>query len=68
LFQDGKEPAFYANVAALPIDSGSVFIRPYSMRRFGAGPTQSICPIGVFLTAVRDQRVGSYNATLSCGQ
>ena len=69
LFQDAKDPAFYANVETLPIDSGSVFIRPYSMRRFGGGgPTQSLCPVGLFLAAVKNQRVGSYNASLSCGQ
>ena len=51
LFQDGKDWLFYANVATLPIDSASVFIRPYSLRRgFGGGPTQSLCPIGVFLS------------------
>jgi hypothetical protein len=72
LFQDGKDPAFYANVATLPIDSASVFIRPYSMRfRFGSptgGSTQSLCPIGNFLAAVRNQRVTTYNLSLSCGQ
>ena len=69
LFQDSKDPAFYANVETLPIDSASVFIRPYSMRRFGGGgPTQSLCPVGVFMTAVKSGRVTSYNASLSCGQ
>ena len=33
LFQDGKDGPFYDNVATLPVDSASVFIRPYSMRR-----------------------------------
>ena len=33
LFQDGKERAFYDNVATLPMTDTSVFIRPYSLRR-----------------------------------
>src|SRR5439155_16448727 len=37
LFMDGHNGAFYDNVATLPIDSTSVFIRPYSMRRFNGG-------------------------------
>jgi len=45
LFGDGKDGLFYANVATLPIDSTSVFIRPYSLRRgFGGAPTQSLRP------------------------
>ena len=69
LFQDGKDGAFYANVASLPIDSASVFIRPYSMRRYmGGSPTQSLCPIGAFLEAAKVRRVLSYNASLTCGQ
>jgi hypothetical protein len=69
LFQDGKDAPFYANVAALPIDSTSVFIRPYSMRRYmGGAPTQSLCPIGAFLFAVKAGRVPGYNNSLSCGQ
>jgi len=68
LFSDGKDSLFYANVAALPVDSASVFIRPYSLRRGGGGPTQSRCPIGVFMGAVNGGRARSYNASLSCGQ
>ena len=68
LFGDGKDKAFYANVASLPVDSGSVFIRPYSMRRnYGGGPTQSLCPIGGFLRAVDAGRVLDNNQALSCG-
>jgi hypothetical protein len=33
LFQDGKARAFYDNVATLPLNDTSVFIRPYSLRR-----------------------------------
>ena len=67
LFGDMKADAFYANVATLPIDSMSVFIRPYSMRRYGmGGPTQSLCPIGPFLRAVEGGRVFDNNLALAC--
>jgi len=69
LFGDGKDGLFYANVATLPVDSTSVFIRPYSLRRgFGGAPTQSLCPIGAFLIAVNGGRVARYDQTLTCGQ
>jgi hypothetical protein len=70
LFMDGKQAQFYANVAALPIDEKSVFIRPYSMRNFqrdgGSGTTNSLCPIGGFLRAVNAGRVYSNNDALAC--
>jgi hypothetical protein len=67
LFGDMKADAFYANVATLPIDSMSVFIRPYSMRRFGfGGPTQSLCPIGSFLRAVEAGRIMDNNQATAC--
>ena len=74
LFQDGKAPAFYENVAALPLDSTSVFIRPYSMRRmfYGGGggalspATRSLCPIAPFLRAAAAGRVGTNDDALSC--
>jgi hypothetical protein len=67
LFQDMKSQAFYANVAALPVDSTSVFIRPYSMRRGGrGGATQSLCPIGSFLRAADAGRVVSNDDALAC--
>ena len=70
LFMDGKASAFYANVATLPIDDKSVFIRPYSMRNFnrdgGYGTTNSLCPIGGFLRAVNAGRVNSNNDALAC--
>ena len=70
LFMDGKANAFYANVATLPIDDKSVFIRPYSMRNFnrdgGYGTTNSLCPIGGFLRAVSAGRVYSNNDALAC--
>ena len=76
LFQDGKSQAFYENVGALPVDSGSVFIRPYSMRRFffgaggaggaATGATRSLCPIAPFLRAAAAGRVTTNDDALSC--
>jgi hypothetical protein len=37
LFQDLKNDRFYSNVAALPLDSRSTFIRTFSGRGFGGG-------------------------------
>jgi hypothetical protein len=65
LFQDGKNTAFYDNVAALPLGDGSVFIRPYSLRR-GGGTTQSLCSIMGFLGAVSAGRIYSNNDALAC--
>jgi hypothetical protein len=62
LFQDGKDRAFYANVATLPINPATVFIRPYSLRR----GSQPLCPIGAFLGAVTSGRVFSNNDALAC--
>lgn len=64
LFQDGKQEAFYANVAALPVNEHSVFIRPYSLRRFGM--TESLCPIAPFLGASKNGTVYSYGDALAC--
>jgi hypothetical protein len=74
LFSDGGHQAFYANVAALPVDSASVFIRPYTLRRWFRGPSSSagedrseaLCPIRAFLTSVDRGRVQSNNDALSC--
>lgn len=74
LFGDGADGAFYASVATLPIDSTSVFIRPYSLRRWFRGSTSplseegsvALCPIGPFLQSVEQGRVTSNNAALSC--
>lgn len=76
LFQDGKGKAFYDNVATLPVNARSVFIRPYSMRRFGGyggyggggggGPIRSLCPIEVFMQAVAAGRILSNNDALAC--
>jgi hypothetical protein len=65
LFQDGKADAFYDNVAALPVNDRSVFIRPYSLRRERwAG--EPLCPISGFLREVRGRRIGSNGDALAC--
>ena len=63
LFQDGKQQAFYDNVAALPLTDASVFIRPYAMRRYGGPP---LCGIKTFLKTVQAGRVYSNNDALAC--
>jgi len=50
---EAAPPAFYANVAALPIDKDSVFIRSASRRNV-------IDPVGDLLTAVREGRIREY--------
>jgi hypothetical protein len=65
LFQDGKQTAFYENVATLPITDASVFIRPYSMRRYGG---TALCGIAGFLKSAQAGRVPGYNDSLACGQ
>ena len=52
LFRESKHVQFYDNVATLPINDESVFIRPYSLRRFGFGMTP-LCAIGPFLETSR---------------
>ena len=66
LFGDGHAQAFYENVATLPMDSSSVFIRPYSMRRGPGGPTRSLCPIAAFIQASQAGRVQDNNQALAC--
>lgn len=66
LFQDGKQQAFYENVATLPVTDASVFIRPYSLRNRVGGPAQSLCGIAGFVAAAAAGRVFSYNDSLAC--
>lgn len=66
LFQDGLDRAFYSNVATLPVDSASVFIRPYSMRRSGEGTMQPLCPIAAFMRSVSAGRINTNNDALTC--
>jgi hypothetical protein len=65
LFQDGKARAFYDNVAALPVNDTSVFIRPYSLRleSWAAAP---LCPIAGFIREVRGGRISSNGDALAC--
>jgi hypothetical protein len=65
LFQDGKARAFYDNVAALPLNDRSVFIRPYALRRERwAG--EPLCPIAGFLREVSGGRIASDSDALAC--
>src|SRR5262249_47778310 len=66
LFMDGKSETFYENVASLPLNDSSVFIRPYAMRR----PLRSnpLCGIVKFLAAAQAGRVRTNNDALSCPQ
>ena len=66
LFQDNKSRQFYANVATLPLDARSVFIRPYAMRDY---PIEaSLCPMQEFLRWHDAGRISSNNAALRCGR
>jgi hypothetical protein len=56
LFRESKQGLFYDNVATLPITDESVFIRPFSLRRFGFGMTP-LCAIGPFLETSRTSTV-----------
>ncbi len=62
LFQDGKQAAFYENVATLPVTESSVFIRPYALRSGG----QPLCPIATYLRAFTAGRVPVYESSLTC--
>jgi hypothetical protein len=64
LFQDGKQQAFYDNVAALPVNEASVFIRPYSMRRVST--TEPFCPIAPFIGAFQKGLVITNGDALAC--
>jgi len=67
LFMDGKDRAFYDNVAALPVSESSIFIRPYSLRQWGS-PGRSLCPIGRFEAAVGAGEVHTNNDALACAR
>ena len=65
LFQDGKNQAFYENVAQLPLADTSVFIRPYSLRR-GGTITQSLCAMPKFIAAAQAGQIATNTDALSC--
>lgn len=64
LFGDYHAKAFYENVETLPIDSTSIFIRPYTIRRWG--PTRSLCPMKAFLRSVELGLVTDNTTALAC--
>jgi hypothetical protein len=64
LYQDGKDRAFFDNVATLPVDDRSIFIRPYALRR--GTMEQALCPIRQFLASVMADRVINNNDALAC--
>ena len=66
LFMDGKAETFYGNVATLPLNDSSVFIRPYALRQgFRADP---LCGIVKFLAAAKSGLAATNNEALSCPQ
>ena len=60
----GKAAAFYANVATMPLNDSSVFIRPYALRRYGG--SAGLCPITAYLKAAADGRITNNNESLAC--
>ena len=64
LFMDGKAGAFYANVATMPLNDASVFIRPYALRRYSA--SAALCGIATYLKAAADGRILTNNDSLAC--
>lgn len=66
--QDSAWRAFFNNVATLPLDSGSTFIRavfspgPYRFQGGAPAPRSEtlLCPIGDLLRAFRQSRIASY--------
>ncbi len=63
LFTDGIATNFYENVATLPVDEKSVFIRPGGFRM-----NTALCPIASLLRAAAAGRVFSNNAAVQCVQ
>jgi hypothetical protein len=61
LFSDGLADEFYANVATLPVNEQSVFIRPGGMAGGAA-----LCPIAAMLRAVAAGRVLAAGAATQC--
>jgi hypothetical protein len=66
LFMDGKSETFYRNVATLPLDDTSVFIRPYAMRQYSR--PEPLCGIVKFLAAAQAGRARNNNDAMSCPQ
>ena len=64
LFQDGKQAAFYENVATLPVTPNSVFIRPYGLRQISAAA--GLCAIEPFVKAFQSGKIAGYQDALMC--
>ena len=64
LFMDQKAAAFYANVATMPLNDASVFIRPYALRRYTG--SAALCGISAYLKAAADGRINNNNESLAC--
>jgi hypothetical protein len=65
LFQDRTARAFYDNVATLPVNDASVFIRPYSLR-LESWAAAALCPIAGFIREVRGGRISGNGDALAC--
>ena len=68
LFQDGKQNAFFDNVATLPASDVSVFIRPYAFRQPINAAAQPLCGVGGFLRAAAAGHVRTNDDALACAQ
>jgi hypothetical protein len=66
LFMDGKDRAFYDNVTTLPLNSSSVFIRPYALRP--PVDADALCPMVRFVAAAKAGHVLNNNQALACPQ
>jgi hypothetical protein len=60
----GKASAFYANVATMPLNESSVFLRPYALRRY-SGPA-ALCGITAYLKAAAEGRITNNTDSLAC--
>jgi hypothetical protein len=65
LYQDGKAQLFYDNVATLPMDARSVFIRPYSLQRHGF--SYQICEMMPFIAATKAGATQNRSDAGMCG-
>lgn len=63
--ESGKARAFYDNVATLPLTDASVFIRAYSLRQ-RYGQDGALCPVNLYLAAVKEGRMLTNNESLAC--
>lgn len=68
LFQDGKQKAFFDNVASLPATEASVFIRPYALRHRVSDTPVPLCPVARFLRAAAAGQVRTNDIALACPQ